>query len=93
MLATNKLLGLMPLQLHQGTIRSPDSKLTVIRSLCTGVSAGSMPAQLSSMCQLAKPPAWAVEASKGVFLDLHAPFASFDAVVDLGEVRWYLKNG
>jgi hypothetical protein len=80
--------GLVPLQLHQGTIQSTDSELHIIRSLCMGVSAGSMPVQLSSMCQQAKPPAWAVEASKGMFLDLHAPSASSDAVMDLGEVRY-----
>lgn len=88
MLASHKLQGLLPLQLHQGTIQSPDSKLHIIQSLCPGVSVGSMPVQLSNMCQLAKPPAWAVEASKEMFLDLQAPSASSDAVVDLGEVRY-----
>lgn len=83
--------GLLPLRLQDGMISSADGRVTVLKHLGSGVSAASnLPARLSALQQQDSPPAWAVSASHGIFLDLSSSSPSSGAVVDVGEVsiRW-----
>jgi len=87
MLSHSAAKGLLPLKLQDGTISSSDGQVTVLKRLGRGVSAASdLPACLSALQQQDTPPAWAVSASHGIFLDLSSSSPSSGAVLDVGEV-------
>lgn len=78
---------LMALQLQDGAISSMAGALPVVQQVNGQVTAAhSIPTALSSLLAADTPPFWAVQASKGLFLNLSSQDASIDAVVNLGEV-------
>lgn len=79
---------LLPLEVRGGTIScSTGSKnVRITRSLHEGVTASAAPPPQLSSSVGQHPPDWAVEAQKGVWLDLCSPAAGAYVEVPLGEV-------
>lgn len=79
---------LLPLKVCGGTIScsTGSSDVQIVRSLHEGVTASAAPPPQLSSSAGQHPSDWAVEAQKGVWLDLCSPTAGAYVKVPLGEV-------